>query len=114
MAFRIAPRPIPSGQLRAGLQLSYVGLESPQGFEDLARLVLAVGLHEARRDGGCEHSEEADADEHEHDADEPTDDGRRVEVAVADRRDGDDSPPDAVPERLELALIDGGLQRRRR
>jgi hypothetical protein len=41
---------------------------------------------------------------HEDDADDAARNRRRIKVAVADGGDGDDSPPNAVPERLELAL----------
>jgi hypothetical protein len=51
-------------------------------------LVPSLLLHESRRDRGGEEGEEADPHEHQAHADQPPLHGRRVEVAVPDRRHG--------------------------
>ena len=89
-----------------GLQLRHVGLDPPQHLDELLVLLASVVLDEAGRDRRGEQREEADADEHQRDPDDPSLDGGRVEVAVADGGDGRDRPPDAVPEGEELAACE--------
>ena len=50
-----------------------------------------------------ENSEKADSDQHEKHPDDPAGDRCRIEIAVPDRRDGDDRPPDSIPVTLEVA-----------
>src|SRR5215208_2370661 len=94
-----------------GLQFRDIGLDSSERLHHLFALLfglltLLTSLfpHEPRSDGGGEEGEKADADEHQNHPDHPAADGMRSQIAVSDRRDRDDCPPEPVPERFELGF----------
>src|SRR4051812_26142071 len=91
------------------LQLCNVGLDPMEGLQNLAALALPVNLHEVGGDRRGEYGEEADPGKHQDHRDDASGNCVRIEVAVAHRCDGDDCPPDAIPERCEVMCIYGRL-----
>src|SRR5262249_44418295 len=87
-------------------------LDPLESFQYLCPLRLAlsarVTLDEGCCDGGGQHCEEGDTDQHQDDADDAAGDALGGDVSVSDGRDRNERPPDAVPDGRDVCRIDGG------
>jgi hypothetical protein len=83
------------------LEVGDLRFESGERIGDRGGFVCAVRLDELGGDHRRQHGEEPNPNEHQHDSDDTA--GHRVgnDVSVADRGDGDNRPPDPVPERMK-------------
>jgi len=100
------------GRHRAGEE----GLDAVQPAVQVGHVRLGPLADEVARDRGGQHTDQADAGDHEDDRDAAATRGDRVLVAVAHRGDGDGGPPQRVAEVVDvgprLVLLEGKLHRR--